>query len=465
MCEICDNTSTVKVNVKDADPTRTTTLRNAFVAEMNRRFKHVGSLVTKAIVEDDVFGLNKNDLQVLQNTPGRKAFAFITKAEKMKAFLEWLRQVEDAVLLEMKSSMQYGALAQDPWFGIYLAKAYQQGTERAKQELKRAGLTVTLTDEFGNILINPVSVEKLMVIFTRAYTDLKGITATMDAQISRILANGLIEGQSPITLARMINSAIIGGGESLGQQISYINKAGNTVTYFMSGRRRAEILARTEIIRAHHLATIAEYRTWEVEGVYVLAEFVTAGDNRVCSQCASLQGKVYTLDEIETVIPVHPQCFIDPQVPIYTSRGWKHIGNIEIGDRVLTHKKRFKKVTALVRGKQICEVVKFKFKGSHTLSMTANHPVLVTTDGKQIWKEAGKITVKDTVFLLEEGTKNLIDLEIEKIEKYTTKRNQPTYNLTVEEDESYIAKGIVVHNCRCISLPYVDTTRTKIGGQ
>ena len=32
----------------------------------------------------------------------------------------------------------------------------------------------------------------------------------------------------------------------------------------------------------------------------------------------------------------------------------------------------------------------------------------------------------------------------------------PMYNLSVEEDESYVAKGIVVHNCRCIFLPWSE---------
>lgn len=307
MCEICDNTS-LKVNVKDYDPTHTMTLRNAFVADMNRRFKHVARLVTKAIVENDLFGLNETTIHTFANPTQPIPFVFGTKAEKMKAFLQWLRQLEDAVILEMKMDVRYGLLNQIPWFGQYLAKAYQQGTDRAKQELKKAGLTVVLADEMGNIFINPVSIPKLIDIFTRAYTDLQGITTSMDAQISRILVEGLFEGQSPITLARMINSAIIGGGESLGMDISYINKAGNQVSYFMPGKRRAEILARTEIIRAHHKATINEYRTWEIEGVYVLAEWATAGDARVCPICETLQGTVWTLDEIENKIPAHPQC-------------------------------------------------------------------------------------------------------------------------------------------------------------
>lgn len=299
MCEICDNVSS-KAGIKNYDPTHTMTLRNAFVVEMNRRFKHVSKLITKAIVDADYFEL--------QNTHEIKTFALQNKSEKITAFLQWLRQVEDAVLLEMKVDARFGMLSQIPWYSTYLAKAYEQGSKRAQQELKKAGLTVTLADDFGNVYINPVSVEKLMLLFTRAFTDLQGITTTMDTQISKILVEGLFEGQSPIKLARMINSAVIGSGESLGLDISYVNKAGKTLSYFMPGRRRAEILARTEIIRSHHQATIDEYRTWEVEGVYVLAEWSTAGDDRVCPICATLQGTVWTLDEIEGMIPRHPQC-------------------------------------------------------------------------------------------------------------------------------------------------------------
>lgn len=308
MCEICDNIE-VQVNVRQSDPTHTLTLRQAMVVEMNRRFKHIAGLVTKAVVDNDVFGLEKDDLQIFQNAPGRRAFAALTNSEKIKAFLDWLRQVEDAVILEMRMDSRYGTLSENPWFGAYLAKAYEQGSKRALQELKKAGLTITLGDvSTGMVYINPTSIEKLMGIFTRAFTDLKDVTTSMDAQISRILAQGLFDGQSPIVLARQINSAIIGGGESLGVEIKYVTKTGKQVSYFMPGRRRAEIIARTEIIRAHHLATVAEYRTWAVEEVYVLAEWSTAGDNRVCGICASLEGTIWTLDEIEFMIPRHPNC-------------------------------------------------------------------------------------------------------------------------------------------------------------
>ena len=77
---------------------------------------------------------------------------------------------------------------------------------------------------------------------------------------------------------------------------------------FIPAQRRAEMIARTELIRAHHLATIQEYRNWGVLGIKVKGEWKTAGDSRVCERCAELEGKIFTLDEIEPMIPFHPLC-------------------------------------------------------------------------------------------------------------------------------------------------------------
>jgi len=304
MCEICNN-SDLHVNVRQYDPTHTLTLRNSFVSKMNARFKRVAAAVTEAVVDKDCFGLKEPEMGTFAYVPGYRAFAYLTKAEKITAFVTWLRQVEDAVILEMQYDQQ---LHQNPWSNLYLAHAFQQGTKRAQQEVLKAGRGRVIETPDGMVLINPMQLEKLQVIFTRAFSDLRGITNSMDEQISRILAQGLFDGQAPKVLAKMINSAIIGGGESLGMDIKYIDKAGRRVSYFMPGRRRAEILARTEIIRAHHVATISEYRNWEVYGVYILAEWATAGDARVCPECDSLQGTIWSLDEIENLIPLHPQC-------------------------------------------------------------------------------------------------------------------------------------------------------------
>jgi SPP1 gp7 family putative phage head morphogenesis protein len=83
---------------------------------------------------------------------------------------------------------------------------------------------------------------------------------------------------------------------------------------FIPAKVRAEMIARTEIIRALHLAAVEEYRQWGVKGIVVMAEWRTAHDAKVCAKCASMEGQVFTLDEIEYKIPAHPdcRCFILP---------------------------------------------------------------------------------------------------------------------------------------------------------
>ena len=107
--------------------------------------------------------------------------------------------------------------------------------------------------------------------------------------------------ENPRLLARKIVAAINGAGAGdLGVT--------DTLGRFIPAERRAEMIARTEIVRAYHQAKIQEYKDWGVEGVTVIAEWSTAGDDRVCSVCASYDGQRFTLEEIEFKIPVHPLC-------------------------------------------------------------------------------------------------------------------------------------------------------------
>jgi len=62
------------------------------------------------------------------------------------------------------------------------------------------------------------------------------------------------------------------------------------------------------VSRAHHRALVKTYELYQVRGVYVLAEILTARDDRVCSICASLEGEIYTLDQVRDLIPLHPLC-------------------------------------------------------------------------------------------------------------------------------------------------------------
>lgn len=284
------------------DPTRTTTLRNAFVREVNKRFNALIRKIRQVIVEYDVFGLTEKP--IIQQTVTPKQFAFPRSADKVQTFMDWLDEQVKKDLLEVKEFRQVGEAIEEPWTNKYIYDSYKRGVIRARYELRKAGYTVPSIEESGGIsaVMNgtPFHIDRLGLLYTRVYSELKGITSQMEQQIGRVLAQGLADGDNPLLLARKLVATVSGPVGDLGIT--------DTLGRFIPAKRRAQILARTEIIRAHHVATIREYRNWELEGVQVQAEWQTAGDSRVCPICAELQGKVYSLDEIEPMIPRHPQC-------------------------------------------------------------------------------------------------------------------------------------------------------------
>jgi SPP1 gp7 family putative phage head morphogenesis protein len=297
------------------DPTKTITLRQRFVRDMNSRFFRLMADVKEAIVDLDAFGLKKEAVKVNASGLSTGAFDFPTNSRKIDAFTEWMdSKAREYILAQgtsgMRLSGQIGTgmtdieAARKVWINTYLDSAYQQGIRRARQELRKKGVEIDEGQMGGDpikVAFNgPIHADRIGMIYTRAYTSLKGITAEMESAVSDVLAMGLAEGRGPKQIARILDRTITGRGEDLG----IVDKLGRRI----DSKRRAEVLARTETIRAHHAANIGEYRAAGAMGISVLAEHLTAGDGRVCPKCAPLNGKKYTLEEAEYIIPVHPQC-------------------------------------------------------------------------------------------------------------------------------------------------------------
>jgi SPP1 gp7 family putative phage head morphogenesis protein len=303
MITTCEHTETININ--QYDPSRTTGLRNAFAREMAKRFRELIQVIRRAIIEQDCFGLNRNIISFQLTPPGHKAFDFSRSSDKVRGFMNWLRQQVDKGMLEIREIPQIGIAAEQAWMNIYIQDSYKRGVIRARYELQKAGFeNIPSIEQTGGINISlntPVHADRLGLLYTRVFNDLKGITNAMDLQISRVLAQGIADGDNPRLLARKLVSTINGTG---------MGELGITDTLgrFIPAQRRADILARTEIIRAHAEAQLIEYKNWAVEGVALKAEFMTAGDERVCDICGSMQGNIYNLDEASGIIPVHPRC-------------------------------------------------------------------------------------------------------------------------------------------------------------
>jgi SPP1 gp7 family putative phage head morphogenesis protein len=74
------------------------------------------------------------------------------------------------------------------------------------------------------------------------------------------------------------------------------------------GINRARMIARTEIIRAHAEGQLDALEKLGVDKVGVMVEWSTAGDDRVCSLCMSLEGVVLKIKEARGLIPRHISC-------------------------------------------------------------------------------------------------------------------------------------------------------------
>jgi len=237
------------------------------------------------------------------STPTRAQFDFPTSAEKVGAFMDWLSKQQDEGILEVLTMPRVGASLGDPWTNMYVKDTYGRGVARARYDLTGSGYPVPTLEASGGLVASmstPFHMDRLGVLYTRAFDGLKGITSAMDMQISHVLAQGLADGDNPIRLARKMSHVISGMGDDLGVK--------DTLGRFIPAERRARMLARTEVIRAHAQAQLQEFKNWGVAGVNVMAEWVTAGFN-VCPLCLDLASKgPYTIEQAMGMIPAHPHC-------------------------------------------------------------------------------------------------------------------------------------------------------------
>jgi ribonucleoside-diphosphate reductase alpha chain len=199
------------------------------------------------------------------------------------------------------------------------------------------------------------------------------------------------------------------------------------------------------------------------------------------------QGFWYVDPETEEVVaskdaysrPAPHACF--PEGTRITLRdGFKHIEKIEPGDVVLTHEGRYRTVSETmqrqveedlvelslwaigsIEQKEQRDVVQpMSVEGvAFSLTATANHPVLAFRSAAvdaaldvhaltPEWIEAEKLEVNDYVVVGQPTGRHIGGRNVTRV---LTKSHESfggtVYNFQVDEDESYIANGVAVHNC------------------
>ena len=185
----------------------------------------------------------------------------------------------------------------------------------------------------------------------------------------------------------------------------------------------------------------------------------------------NIPDELYNVD----VLDGSPPCFA-AGTKVKTSNGYKNIEDIQVGDLVLTHKGRYRKVTALMSkfAENVCRV---RFLGREPITVTLNHPFYcregstiddVSILGEPIWKAIGDMRTdwNDYAAIVTDGVNDVAEWSWYSYdgqyvsEKYVwvplkeKEKAEPcqVYNISVEEDESYTVEDIAVHNCSLFSM-------------
>jgi SPP1 gp7 family putative phage head morphogenesis protein len=253
---------------------------------MKRRLAKIRREIHHLLDDLDVFGLKPKNQSPLKLNVEPQAWRFMKDSEKVESFNNWLTERTEEGVLEVGGDG-------NPWSSEYVNSAYRKGLVRSYVDTRKVASGLKPADWYQGgreeflrgAFAAPETKDKLQLLYTRSFEDLKGFTEEMGTQTSRILTDGLANGRHPSAIAR-----------SMSDNITSLQK------------KRALTIARTEIIHAHAEGQLDGFERLGVDEVGVFAEWQTAGDNRVCPLCSALEGVVFSVKEARGMIPRHPNC-------------------------------------------------------------------------------------------------------------------------------------------------------------
>ena len=133
---------------------------------------------------------------------------------------------------------------------------------------------------------------------------------------------------------------------------------------------------------------------------------------------------------------------------IQTNSGQKNIEHVTTKDTVLSHDGKYHPVVAQAMTNEKADVLKLHLSNGTTLTGTGNHPILTTVG----WVDMDALTCNHNVVVIYHQDQLDETSLVHKIERVGTAK---VYNLTVADTHTYVANGIVTHNCDALSWIYL----------
>lgn len=267
----------VRKKLTRRDPTRTGLLRKRFERDVHRRFAQLKKEINDYLLRGMSGG---------PEITGNARWIFSSAADGVKRFQRWLNQRSEELILEETGIKD----AEGHWTDVHITTAYFRGVDQATSSFPSGKAS---NDWVSESLTSPVNLHKVELIKQRAFEKLKAITQDMSNKVGDNLADGIVRGDSPRTVARV-----------MAKTIDNLEK------------KRALTLARTETIRAHAEGALDALEQLGVKKVGVDVEWQAtmidedAGifEEKVCPLCEELAGMIIPIKEAHGLLPRHPNC-------------------------------------------------------------------------------------------------------------------------------------------------------------
>lgn len=255
------------------NPTRTLTIEQQWLADINRRFRALDAAIVMQLKQSEMI-----------------VNAFAMSIDQQRIFMAWLEVKIDELFLTTK------------WQEQYQLKSYMRALKRVRGDLIGAGVDLALTNAEREIIkvsdfdfsarpslvtqtlpTQPIHQDALEFLFSRSYDSLKTATGKMSATIRTELFDGVQAGEGALQIARRI--AMRTG----------------------VAKNNARLIARTETIQAYHRSTINETeRLGDETGEEFKMVWITARDERVRKLHAKWHGTIITPAKCRERISLSP---------------------------------------------------------------------------------------------------------------------------------------------------------------
>jgi hypothetical protein len=289
------------------DPTGTGSLRAAFNSTLAIKWRGLRVLVRRMIVDQDILSLGSRGLMAIANP------AIQGGATRTQMFQRWFDYIAAAQVLEGD-----GSFIRD-----FIRRGYDAGRTFAQREV--------------GLYSAPLAGDRQETIHQLAAVELQGIIEAVSQGAVRAVANGLLHGSRPTTIAREVNRVIdrVGIPRSTALVELLVVKAFSEASldvYESAGVRRVglvpETLLATRDARKVRPTGKAGTRSRKGEGPGIrtiqrikkqereiesaagaLVRVKTAGDKKVCKVCRGIARRgPYKINRARSLIPAHPRC-------------------------------------------------------------------------------------------------------------------------------------------------------------